>query len=556
MLRELIIKNIVLIETLNVNFKSGLSVLTGETGTGKSILLDSLGLILGNRVDYSLIRRDEDQGSVTAIFDISSNLSVKETLTKYSINYDSELIIRREIKKEGKSKCIINDTLITRNALEEIADHIIEVQGQFEDRGLLNTKTHLSLLDNFAKNDQLLNHTKNIFQEMTELKKQIQEAKFNYQKNNEDENWIRDSLLTINQLDLKIGEEEELNKKRKILINSEKIIHSINESKEIIEKDQGLEDQIIRIIKVLDNIQSVASKNLIEALDTIKRANTEIEELKSILNNENFEMNKGPENLETIDDRLDELRTQSRKHNCDIDQLHEIKESLIIKLDKIDNNESFINNLNIEYQNIIIKYKLSCDLLSQSRIKSAVILSSRINNELPYLKLENAKLEILIEKLNDDEFTINGMDKITFLANTNLGMDMLPINKIASGGELSRFLLAIKVVIETGVQNRTIIFDEIDSGIGGAVANAVGIRLAKLGKAYQTIIVTHSPQVTSKGLHHYLIEKNTVNNITYSKITELFDNARIEEIARMLSGDSVTAEAREAASKLLSDNVI
>ena len=556
MLRELIIKNIVLIETLTIDFKSGLSVLTGETGTGKSILLDSLGLILGNRVDYSLIRRDADQGSVTAIFDISTNHSIKEILTKYNINYDSELIIRREIKKEGKSKCIINDTLITRNALEEIADHIIEVQGQFEDRGLLNSKTHLSLLDNFARHDNLIIQTKNIFQEMTELKKKIQEANLDYEKSNEDEKWIRDSLLTINQLDLKLGEEEELNKKRKILINFEKIIQSINESKEIIEKDQGLEDLTNRIIKILDSIQSVGSKNLIEALDTIKRSSAEIEEFKSILNNENLEINKGPENLETIDDRLDELRTQSRKHNCDIDQLHEIKESLIIKLDKIDNNESFINNLNIQYQNIIIKYKSSCDLLSQSRVKSAVILSSKINNELPYLKLENAKLEILIEKLNDDEFTINGMDKITFLANTNSGMGMLPINKIASGGELSRFLLAIKVVIETGVQNRTIIFDEIDSGIGGAVANAVGIRLAKLGKAYQTIIVTHSPQVTSKGLHHYLIEKNTVNNITYSKITELFGNARIEEIARMLSGDTVTVEAREAASKLLSDNVI
>ena len=166
MLRELIIKNIVLIETLTIDFKSGLSVLTGETGTGKSILLDSLGLILGNRVDYNLIRRNTDQGSVTAIFDISSNRSVKEILTKYNIDYDSELIIRREIKKEGKSKCIINDTLITRNALEEIADHIIEVQGQFEDRGLLNSKTHLSLLDNFARHDNLIIQTKNIFQEI------------------------------------------------------------------------------------------------------------------------------------------------------------------------------------------------------------------------------------------------------------------------------------------------------------------------------------------------------------------------------------------------------
>ena len=556
MLRELIIKNIVLIETLTIDFKSGLSVLTGETGTGKSILLDSLGLILGNRVDYSLIRRDADEGSVTAIFDISSNHSVKEILTKYNINYDLELIIRREIKKEGKSKCIVNDTLITRNVLEEITDHIIEVQGQFEDRGLLDTKTHLSLLDNYARHNQLLIQTKMIFQEMIELKKEIQEAIFNYEKNNEDEKWIRDSLLTINQLDLKLDEEKELSKKRKILINHEKIVNSIHECKEIIEKDEGLEDLTNRIIKILDNIQSVASNNLIEALDTIKRTSAEKEEFKSILNNENLEINKDPENLETIDDRLDELRTQCRKHNCEIDQLHEVKKSLIIKLDKIDNNESFINNLKIQYQNIIIKYKSSCNQLSQSRIKSAVDLTNKINNELPHLKLENAKIEILIEKLKDDEFTINGTDKITFLANTNSGMGMLPINKVASGGELSRFLLAIKVVIETGVQNRTIIFDEIDSGIGGAVANAVGIRLAKLGNAYQTIIVTHSPQVTSKGLHHYLIEKNTINNITYSKITKLFGNARIEEIARMLSGNTVTVEAREAASKLLSDNVI
>ena len=293
-----------------------------------------------------------------------------------------------------------------------------------------------------------------------------------------------------------------------------------------------------------------------EALDIIKRASTEIEEFKIIINKENLEINQDSENLETIEDRLHELRTQARKHNCNVDQLLEIKESLILKLNRIDNNKSFINNLKDKYQDIIIKYKLVCDLLSKSRLKSAIILSKEINNELPYLKLENAKFEIQVEKLDDDEFTVNGMDKITFLATTNSGMGRLPINKIASGGELSRFLLAIKVVIETGIQNRTIIFDEIDSGIGGAVANAVGIRLAKLGTAYQTIIVTHSPQVTSKGHHHYLIEKNIINNITYSKVTELYRKDRVEEIARMLSGDTVTIEAREAASKLLNDNAI
>ena len=556
MLRELIIKNIVLIDTLNIQFKSGLSVLTGETGTGKSILLDSLGLVLGNRVDFSLMRREEDQASVTAIFDIPANHSVIETLIKYNINYDSELIIRREIKKDGKSKCIINDTLITRNALIEIADHIIEVQGQFEDRGLLNTKTHLTLLDDFARHGELITQTKNLYQEIVNFKKQIQEAENDYEKNRADEKWTKDSLDIINKLNIELDEEEELNKKRRILINFEKIILVINESKEIIERDQGLEDLTNRILKILDNVQSVASNKLLEALDIIKRVSSELDGLKSIINNENLEINQDLENLENIDDRLHELRTQARKHNCTINQLLEIKESLILKLNKIDHNESFINNLKIKYEDVIIKYRYTCDLLSESRLKSAHVLTNEINNELPYLKLENAKLKIQVEKLNNNEFTVNGMDRITFLASTNSGMSMLPINKIASGGELSRFLLAIKVVLETGIQNRTIIFDEIDSGIGGAVANAVGIRLAKLGKAYQTIIVTHSPQVTAKGIHHYLIEKNTINNITYSKVTELFGYDRIEEIARMLSGDVVTIEAREAATRLLNEKVI
>ena len=556
MLRELVIKNIVLIETLNIDFKSGLSVLTGETGTGKSILLDSIGLILGNRVDFNLIRNNADEASVTAVFDITSNHSVKKTLIKYNINYDAELIIRREIKKDGKSKCIINDTLITRSALVEIADHIIEVQGQFEDRGLLNVKTHLSLVDAFAKHDELISQTKFNFEEMNSYKRRIYEAENENKINIEDEKWIKDSLDEINQLNLELGEEEDLNKKRIALMNYEKIIFAINESKEIIEQDNGLEDLTNRIIKNIDNIQAVASKNLVEALNVIKRSSVEIEELKNIFKNENIEMNQSSENLETIEDRIHELRTQARKHNCSVEQLTDIKKDLITSLNNINKNESYINNLREKYQDMVLKYKTVCILLSKSRLKSAISLTKEINDELPYLKLENAKLEIQFEKLDIDEYTINGIDKITFVASTNSGMNLLTINKIASGGELSRFLLAIKVVIETGIQKRTIIFDEIDSGIGGAVANAVGIRLAKLGKAYQTIIVTHSPQVTSKALHHYLIEKNTVNNITNSKITKLSRDDRIEEIARMLAGDTVTIEAREAASKLLNDDAI
>ena len=554
MLRELRIKNIVLIEALNIEFKPGLSVLTGETGTGKSILLDSLGLVLGNRSDFSLIRTGESQASVTAIFDFPQSHSIFKILKKYDINYDSELIIRRDIRKDGKSKCLVNDILISRSALVEITDQIIEVQGQFEDRGLLNTNTHLTLLDAFAKHDNLLLNTKKTFEDQNSFKKKIHESEIEYNKNLDNQLWLRDSLEQLNLIKPETGEEEQINKKRNIILNQEKIIISINEIKDIIEQDNGLEDLANRIFKILDSIQLVSSSKLLEGLEIIKKSSVELEELKNIINNEIFQSTYVPESLENLDDRLHELRTQARKHNCEIEELNSIKLTLQKDLDKIDNNKSFIDNLQQEYQEAKLKYINASNLLSESRKKEATLLSKEINKELPYLKLENAKFNIEVKDLNNDDFSNKGIDKVIFTACTNVGISMQPINKIASGGELSRFLLAIKCVLETNIHNRTLLFDEIDSGIGGSVANAVGIRLAKLGKAYQTIIVTHSPQVSSKGDHHYLIEKNTTDGVTYSKVSELLGNDRIEEIARMLSGNIVTPEAREAAYQLVNDS--
>ena len=554
MLRELRIKNIVLIEALNIEFKPGLSVLTGETGTGKSILLDSLGLVLGNRSDFSLIRTGESQASVTAIFDFPQSHSIFKILKKYDINYDSELIIRRDIRKDGKSKCLVNDILISRSALVEITDQIIEVQGQFEDRGLLNTNTHLTLLDAFAKHDNLLLNTKKTFEDQNNFKKKIHESEIEYNKNLDNQLWLRDSLEQLNLIKPETGEEEQINKKRNIILNQEKVIISINEIKDIIEQDNGLEDLANRIFKILDSIQLVSSSKLLEGLEIIKKSSVELEELKNIINNEIFQSTYVPESLENLDDRLHELRTQARKHNCEIEELNSIKLTLQKDLDKIDNNKSFIDNLQQEYQEAKLKYINASNLLSESRKKEATLLSKEINKELPYLKLENAKFNIEVKDLNNDDFSNKGIDKVIFTACTNVGISMQPINKIASGGELSRFLLAIKCVLETNIHNRTLLFDEIDSGIGGSVANAVGIRLAKLGKAYQTIIVTHSPQVSSKGDHHYLIEKNTTDGVTYSKVSELLGNDRIEEIARMLSGNIVTPEAREAAYQLVNDS--
>ncbi len=551
MLKELIVKNIVLIELIKIEFKKGLSVLTGETGTGKSILLDSLGLIVGNRVDFNLIRNGETDASVTAIFQINENHPVIEVIQKYDIEFEDELIIRRQIKADGKSKCLVNDTIITRSALIEITDNLIEIQGQFEDRGLLDSKNHLSFLDDYSNHNKLIEDTKISFTEMKKLKNFIKEIEMKEQKLNEDSDWIKDSLDQLMILDPKIGEEKELNQAKKLLSDREKIYNKIIKAKSIIENENGLEDLINKLLKEFDDLKSYEQLNLDETIDSIYRTKAEIEELKTFANNKSTDLSENTYDLEKIDDRLHELRSQARKHKCEVDDLIKIKIELEKKLEEFNKNSSNLNDLRDKYNKAIENFKLNSKLLSKSRHKSAIKLSEKINSELPYLKLENANFEIRIEEIDFENCSVDGIDKVIFFASTNTGIEKKPINKIASGGELSRFLLAIKVVLETEMQNRTIIFDEVDSGIGGSTANAVGLRLAKLGKRYQTIVVTHSPQVTSKGHNHYLIKKQDVQNKTISNVTELNLNERVEEIARMVSGQSITNEAREAALKLL-----
>ena len=550
MLRELLVKNIVLIESLNVHFKNGLSVLTGETGAGKSILLDSIGLILGNRVDFNLIRNNENVASVTAIFEIDDKHPVINVLEKFSVNHETELIIRREINSNGKSKCIINDVVITRNALIEITDNLIEVQGQFEDRGLLNTKTHLSLLDAFADHNDLIENSREAYNRMINLLKLINEAEAIAKKNNEDNDWLKDSYDQLVLLDPKFKEEEELDKNKKYLANRTKIDTAMAYTRNIIEKENGLEDLINQVIKSLESMYKIENDNINSAIEIINGTKADIEELKNIVNGESLETTQGIDKLDLIEDRLHALRTEARKHNCTVDDLITIRNKLKTSLNDIKDNNFKIEDLKKEYEDAKIIFVKLSTLLSESRKKYATILSKKINDELPQLKLESARLSINFDKVAIEDASILGIDKVTFLASTNSNNDMLPINKIASGGELSRFLLAIKVVLEAAIHNRTIIFDEIDSGIGGSVANAVGTRLAKLGASYQAMVVTHSPQVTSKGHAHYLVQKNMNNNQTYTSIIELNDNEKIEEIARMLSGSNITNEAREAAFKL------
>ena len=399
MLRELFVKNIVLIESLNIHFNHGLSVLTGETGAGKSILLDSIGLILGNRVDFNLIRNNENVASVTAIFEIDDKHPVINVLEKFSVFYETELIIRREINSNGKSKCIINDVVITRNALIEITDNLIEVQGQFEDRGLLNTKTHLSLLDAFANHNDLIENSKEAYNRMINLLKLINETEAIAKKNNEDNDWLKDSYDQLVLLDPKFKEEEELDKNKKYLANRTKIDTAMAFTRNIIEKESGLEDLINQVIKSLESIHKIENDNINSAIEIINGTKADIEELKNVVNGGNLETTQGIDKLDIIEDRLHALRTEARKHNCTVDDLITIRDKLKTSLNDIKDSNFKIEDLKKEYENAkIIFIKLST-LLSESRKKYATILSKKINDELPQLKLESARLSINFDKV-------------------------------------------------------------------------------------------------------------------------------------------------------------
>jgi DNA repair protein RecN (Recombination protein N) len=388
---------------------------------------------------------------------------------------------------------------------------------------------------------------------MAELKRIIKETEIDEDKINKDNEWLKDSFDQLNLLNPQFNEEEVLDKHKKVLINNEKIIVSVNQVKSLLEEENGLEDLNYKILRTLEGIKNFGLDNINNGIDIVERTKVELEELRRILNNEISFANDTKYNLEDIEDRLYELRSQARKHNCTVDELISIKDQISSKLQIANTSKQKLHNLKIELKQTKKQFIEESNVLSNSRKNGAIKLCNAINHELPDLKLERAKFKIKFDELQIENASNLGVDNIVFLASTNTGAVLLPINKVASGGELSRFLLAIKVVLESVSYNRTVIFDEIDSGISGQTANAVGIRLAKMGKAYQTMVVTHSPQVTSKGNYHYLVQKRDTNTGTITNVQELNSEQRVEEIARMLAGNSITDEARKAAAKLLNN---
>ena len=553
MLRSLYIRNVVLIDKLDLDFGSGLSVLTGETGAGKSILLDSLGLVLGNRAETGLIRSGEDKLSVTAIFDgQEANTPLQNLLSENEIEGGSEIIIKRTLDRNGKGKIFINDQPISARLLKEIGPLLVEIHGQFDNQGLLNPANHRDILDAYGQYTELLNKVAVAWEDYRRAKAERAKAEEDLSKAKEEEENLRHWVKELEQISPLKGEEAELANRRQELMHAEKILESLNYAYQALSGDKDVSSMLRQAMSAVDKANQYVGGKYDDIYAALDSSLVEVADALERIESASADINLNTSEQENIDERLFALKDLARKHGVGVDDLADTLQEFKNRLNSIELGEDHINNLRQKEQESRLKYLEAAGLLHDERMNVAQKLDAKIMEELPPLKMEKARFVTVLEKLPESSWSEHGTDGVSFTVSTNPNSPQGPLGKIASGGELARFMLALKVNLAQSSKVGTMIFDEVDAGIGGATAQAVGERLSRLGADVQVLVVTHSPQVAAQGRQHYKVEKSTQDNITTTKVFELDNAARREEIARMLSGATITGEARAAADALLS----
>ncbi|MBB44605.1 MAG: DNA repair protein RecN [Rhodospirillaceae bacterium] len=551
MLCGLSIRNIVLIDSLDLSFSRGLTVLSGETGAGKSILLDALGVALGGRVDTSMRRDGAPQASVTATFEIKNQEFLSEFFDKsgLSVNDPEEqlLHLRRVINDDGRTRAFINDQPVTANMLREIGNLLVEIQGQFDAQGLLNSRTHLKFLDIFANHTELLSKVAGAYALLSNAKLKLKRATEELSINESRKEYLETAVEELATLKPIEGEEAKLLETRSELMNAEKIIIALNEALQFIGGEGGAITLVAKAQKTLDK----TSDRITKELESLERAATELGETELVVGRLATEIELDTSQLEEIDERLNRIRILARKHGVTPDQLNSKYQEFCNQLRMIEDEASQVQTLERELESTKAKFIEDADALSKSRVKAGKRLDQAIISELKPLKLNQSKFQATIEACGESGWNVYGWDKVTFQISTNPGTPLGPLQKVASGGELSRLLLALRVALSAATPLPTLIFDEVDAGVGGAVAAAVGGRLKRLGEKIQVLVVTHSPQVAAEGHVHWKIVKDDTTGLQRTTAKELAKTERVEEIARMLSGEMITEEARAASLKLL-----
>ena len=551
MLTRLSIRNIVLIEALDLAFGRGLGVLTGETGAGKSILLDALGLVLGNRADSGLVRSGEDKASVSATFDFNT---LPRGLARLLDDADIELedgeplIVRRQLKPDGKSRAFVNDQPVSVGLLRDMAGFLVELHGQHDDRGLVNPRGHRALLDRFAGADTA--RVAEAWSKWRSAEDALAEARGAVETAKADQDLLLAHLAELTALEPQAGEEARLAATRADMQKGEKLSGDLEELRHLWE---GSDSPLASLRVAARRLDRIAPEHalLAEALGALDRAVIEAGEAEEKLQAAAEALVHDPAALDAAETRLFELRALARKHRCEVDELPETMRTMRSRLESIEGGEAELDALEAAAKDAGAGYRAAAEALHASRLAAALRLDEAVTRELAPLKLDAARFRTAVAALPEDKWGASGMDAVEFLIATNPGADFAPLTKIASGGELSRFILALKVALAEQGGAATVIFDEIDRGVGGAVASAIGERLARLSADGQLLAVTHSPQVAARGRMHYMIAKSSDGTVTKTGVALLDEAGRQEEIARMLSGAEVTPEARAQADRLL-----
>lgn len=546
------VRDVVLIDKLDLEFGDGLNVLTGETGAGKSVLLDSLSLALGGRGEASLVRRGADRLSVCASFSLPENHKVFEALQERGIDSDGQnVVLRRIVNKDGKSKAFINDTPVGVGVLKAIGDGILEIHGQFANFALLNPAAHLGVLDAFGGLQGKARETADAYNAYKSAQNALLEAQNSLRRAQEEEDFVRHAANELERFGAYAGEEEELAEKRTMMMNAEKLIDALKSAADSLNAMDA--DKNMRAAsRAVDRLNAMTNGKYHAIADSLDAAGQSLNDAVFALQEAGNDVDLDGNLLESVEDRLFEMRSLARKYQTTCDGLPDKLAEFQAALNALDKGTASLAALEKDVAQTRAAYEKQARELSALRHQKAALLDEAVKNELEPLKLGKAVFVTKIDDLPESERGASGMDKVVFCAATNAGQAAGALNKIASGGELSRFMLALKVVLRESEKTPTMVFDEVDAGVGGATAFAVGERLAKLSASgVQILVVTHSPQVAASGKRHFVVSKSEKDGVVTTAVRALSDAERIEEIARMLSGERITDASRAAAVELL-----
>ncbi|MGI9390283.1 MAG: DNA repair protein RecN [Boseongicola sp.] len=548
MLVSLDIRDMLIIDSLRLSLQPGLNVLTGETGAGKSILLDALGFVLGWRGRAELVRAGAELGEVTAEFELAADHPARDILREAGLPVEDTLLLRRVNTRDGRKTAWANDRRVSGDVLRSLSDMLVELHGQHDDRGLLNSRGHRAMLDDFGGLEDLVARTRATWRDLQAARAALEDANAQVKNLNDEEEFIRHAVGELEALAPEPGEDAALDNKRRLMQQAGKIRDDVARAHTVLSVD-GAEGLLRDASRWLGDAAANADGLLDDAMTAVSRATLELGEAEQSVARALEVLNVDPAALELAEERLFAIRALARKHSVQPDELGPLAEKLGEKLQRINSGAEDLAALSKAESEAESIFEDAADALGTARAEAAEALDAAMASELAPLKLERA---IFTTEISECDAGSDGRDVVAFNVATTPGAPPGPINKIASGGELSRFLLALKVCLASGSHGVTMIFDEIDRGVGGATADAVGRRLESLAAGSQILVVTHSPQVAARGSHHVRVEKEVTGDVATSAVTALDATARVDELARMLSGDKISDEARAAAEALLS----